>query len=219
MSATHTAAIIIVAFLTIISMVFFLDGSLSWVWIRALGAAVSVVLSGVTIFDRLLWRLPLLQGWFVERPCIAGVWKLDITSHSSQEDQKIREAGELHIKQTFSSLTVNFVIGQTCGAWEANHISKRVDGKFVVYAVYRSESLKDVRDHTQIHYGALMLKIEGPPHAPTMLDGHYWNEWGVTGDMVAIPSTSRPLFGMRARFLTFLKGRKRHIKVAQGGGT
>ena len=57
------------------------DGEpLSWTWLKSFGGAVSATVGAMALFDRWAWKKPLLQGWFVKRPILAGDWTFMIKS-------------------------------------------------------------------------------------------------------------------------------------------
>src|SRR5690606_14877320 len=48
--------------------------------LRPFGLVTTLVALVVAAFDRWLWRIPLLHGWFVRRPNISGTWAVEIRS-------------------------------------------------------------------------------------------------------------------------------------------
>ena len=87
-----------------------LDGvAVSISWLRPLTIVVGILLVLLAGFDLVLWRVSLLQGWFVKRPVIHGTWRATIRSNWIDPETGDRVgpiAGYMAIRQTFSSLSL-----------------------------------------------------------------------------------------------------------------
>jgi hypothetical protein len=56
-----------------------------------------------------------------------------------------------------------------------------LDGLYCVSGVYRNEPRYQDRTHSQIHFGALWLRVIDTP--TQMLEGHYWTDRNTAGEM------------------------------------
>src|SRR5207237_90039 len=91
------------------------------------------------------------------------------------------------------------------------------DGLYCVSGVYRNEPRFQVRDRSEIHYGAVWLRIIDEPVKKVM--GHYWTDRETAGEVeldnrqVAIPPWSG-----QAAVGPFKKGRIAGFTIAPTGG-
>ncbi len=137
----------------------------------------------VAAFDRWLWRLPLFSGWFVDRPDLQGTWRGTLRSNWVHPDTGER-VGErpiyLVVRQTFSSLSVRLMTGESSSDSLAASLVKLPSGVDVLYCIY--ESIPDlwVRDRSPIHFGGMRLQVHD---GDTRLDGHYWTDRNSVGDL------------------------------------
>src|SRR5437773_9413456 len=82
-------------------------------WLQYLSIVITIVLYAVIAFDLCLWKLALLQGWFVKRPVIDGTWKVELRSNwknLNTGDSSIASIeGYMVIRQTFSTLSMRLL--------------------------------------------------------------------------------------------------------------
>lgn len=158
--------------------------AISGKWFRPFSTVVGGVLLLLVAFDLWAWRLRLLQGWFVPRPDIRGTWRVELRS-----DWKDPESGQtiapisayMVVRQTFSMLSVRLLTAESTSVLVAAEINKAPDGTYRVAAVYRNEPALSVRHRSPIHYGALVLEVQGDP--VTSLAGHYWTDRSTRGEL------------------------------------
>jgi hypothetical protein len=153
-------------------------------WLRPLSTVITVVLYAVLAFDLWLWKLPFLHGWFVKRPVIDGIWKVQL--RSNWEDPATGKvippvAGFMRVRQTFSTLSMRLLTAESSSELVGTEIVCSTDGLYCVSGVYRNEPLFHVRDRSPIHYGAVWLKIIDEPAKKIL--GHYWTDRESAGEM------------------------------------
>jgi len=146
---------------------------------------VGTLVFALSVFDLWLWRVPILQGWFVKRPALYGTWK--VTFHSDWVDSATQQriapkVGYMAVRQTYSSLSMRLMTEESTSSLVAEGVSLMPDGTFKVFAVYRNESRIAVRDRSPIHYGAFALDVQGTPVG--RMEGAYWTDRNTRGDMV-----------------------------------
>lgn len=146
---------------------------------------VGALVFALSIFDVWLWRVPVLQGWFVRRPVLHGTWR--VTFHSDWIDPATQQriapkVGYMAVRQTYTSLSMKLMTDESTSSLVAEGLSVLPDGTFKVFAVYRNESRIAVRDRSPIHYGAFALDVQGSPAA--RMEGAYWTDRNTRGDMV-----------------------------------
>jgi hypothetical protein len=135
-------------------------------------------------FDLWAWRLRFLQGWFVPRPDIRGTWRVEL--HSDWKEPTAKEvvapiAAYLVVRQTFSTLSLRMLTSESSSELVAAEIGKAADGTYRLAAVYRNEPKLSVRDRSPIHYGAIVLDVQGDP--VKHLVGYYWTDRSTRGEL------------------------------------
>jgi hypothetical protein len=138
----------------------------------------------LVVFDRYLWRLSFLHPWFVNVPDIGGVWKAMLSSTwvNPETGETIEPImGYAVIRQTFSTLSIRLLTKESSSKLVASRIICDPDGVYSVVAVYINEPKHSVRGRSPIHYGGLVLHVQGKP--PIVLDGHYWTDRATQGEV------------------------------------
>jgi hypothetical protein len=139
-----------------------------------------------TAFERWLWKLPLLQGWFVKRPDVSGTWLVDLRSEwvNQRTGAKLDPIGcYMAVRQTLSSLNMCLLTPESSSWFIAHKITLSDDDVYQIAGVYLNNPKLPLRgDRSEIHYGAVLLDIQGFP--PESLEGHYWTDRNSRGTMV-----------------------------------
>lgn len=187
LSRLHLSVILLLA-AAIWGVMLVVEGvALSGSWFRPFSTVVGAVLLLMVAFDLWAWRLRLLQGWFVPRPDVRGTWRVELRS-----DWKDPSSGQtvapilayLVIRQTYSTLSLRLFTAESLSELVAAEINKAADGTYRVAAVYRNEPKLSVRHRSAIHYGALVLDVQGDP--VLNLVGHYWTDRSSRGELRAL---------------------------------
>jgi hypothetical protein len=153
-------------------------------WLKHLSVVVPVLLVAIGVFDRWLWRLPWLNGWFANRPVLCGTWRVDLRSEWVNPATGAKPAPiicYMAVRQTFSSLSMRLMTAESASELVAERILVAGDGVSKVVGVYVNEPKLSVRDGSAIHYGALLLEVHGDP--PSTLEGSYWTDRESRGTM------------------------------------
>lgn len=187
LSRLHLSALLLVAAALWGGMLVFEGVAVSGRWFRPFSTVVGVVLLLLVAFDLWAWRLRFLQGWFVPRPDLRGTWRVEL--HSDWTDPTTNQivgpiAAYLVVRQTFSTLSLRMLTPESSSELVAAEISKAVDGTYRLAAVYRNEPKLSIRDRSPIHYGAIVLDVQGDP--VTDLVGHYWTDRSTRGQLKTI---------------------------------
>lgn len=142
----------------------------------------SLVLSFVGItaaaFDRWLWRLPFLRGWFVQRPDVTGTWRVNLTSEwvNAKTGEKVAPIDcYMAVKQTLSTLNMRLLTPESSSWFIAHNITLSDDDVYQIAGVYINKPKLPLRgERSEIHYGAVLLDIQGAP--AKSLEGDYWTD-------------------------------------------
>lgn len=155
---------------------------------------VTVLVGAGVAFERVLWRLPWLHGWFVNRPDLRGTWRVEIRSSYVRPDTRDRGqviVGYVGIKQTLSKLQLHLMTSESESWAVADHIRPSPRGHgFQVIVVYTNEPNVHLRDErvSEMHQGAMIIETHGPSLRPKSLTAKYWTDRKTTG---TIEFTSR----------------------------
>lgn len=153
-------------------------------WLHHLSTVITVVLYVVIAFDLWLWKLPFLHDWFVKRPVIDGTWKVEL--RSNWKDPATGNTippieGYMVVRQTFSTLSMRLLTAESHSELVGTEIVCSADRQYCVSGVYRNEPRFDVRERSEMHYGAVWLRIITQP--TKQLIGHYWTDRSTAGEM------------------------------------
>jgi len=162
-------------------------------WLHPFSTVIGVLLLLLAAFDLWAWRLRVLHGWFVPRPDLRGTWRVELQSNwkNPATDSGVGPiVAYLVVRQTFSALSVRMLTAESASELVAAEINKASDGTYRLAAVYRNEPNLSVRDRSQIHYGALMLDVQGDP--VKSLAGYYWTDRNSRGELRTLARNVSP---------------------------
>ena len=184
-SKTHLTTILLFAAVTWGILLVVVSGvAVSISWLKPLSTVTGILLFLLGIFDLWLWRMPVLQGWFVKRPVIRGTWQATLRSTwVDPSTGKVIEPveGFMVIRQTYSSLSLRLFTSESSSELIGADFNTSSDGTMRIAGVYRNEPRQLLRQSSPIHYGAILLDIEGRP--ATCLRGHYWTDRNTSGEI------------------------------------
>lgn len=184
LSRLHLSAILLVAAALWGGMLVFEGVTVNGTWFRPFSTVVGALLLLLVVFDIWAWRWRLLHGWFVPRPDLRGTWCAELQSDWKNPDTDSGVGpivAYLVVRQTFSSLSVRMLTAESASELVAAEINKASDGTYRLAAVYRNEPKLSVRNRSPIHYGALVLDVQGDPVKD--LAGYYWTDRNSRGEL------------------------------------
>jgi SMODS-associating 2TM, beta-strand rich effector domain len=188
MERKHVSAIGIVTIAAFCAYLAIMGETLSLWWVGGVSITVTILGLAFWLFDKYLWRLGVLQGWFVKRPRLLGRWDVEFASDWIDPNRNERLASrraKLRVNQTFSKLLLHFETDESVGETISASIIEKEGGQYEIIGVYRNEPRLSKRDTSQIHNGALKLRVEADGSKPLCLIGHYWTDRGTKGEFVA----------------------------------
>lgn len=133
------------------------------------------------------WKIPFLQGWLVPFPNLEGTWPGEVIS--TWEDPTTNERTRpkraiLVVKQSFESISCVVFTGEADSYSTTSQINEDDDsGILRISYSYISKPKSEVRDRSEIHDGAAILKIVRNNNKPTILEGDYWTSRETTGTL------------------------------------
>ena len=185
MSRLQISALIGLALLVWIPILWLHGNQLSREYFLPYGFVVSILVVVVTIFERWIWAWKFLQGWFVKRPDLRGSWRVDLKSEwiNPETGEKVAPiVCYMAVRQSLTTLSMRLMTAESSSSLIAHEVVGENDGVFVVTGVYTNTPKLELRgDRSEIHYGALFLRVQGNP--PKSLEGHYWTDRNSRGSM------------------------------------
>ena len=183
-SRLHLSTILIIAAVLWGAVLFIAGITIKVNWFQPVSLVVGALILLLAAFDLWLWRISLLRGWFVKRPCVRGTWKTILQSQWTDP-----ETGEsppdieayIAIRQTYSMLSMRLMTEESASELLGAEIVRAGDGTYRIAGVYRNEPRLAMRERSPIHYGAMLLEVEGRP--PVRLAGYYWTDRNSRGEM------------------------------------
>jgi len=170
-----------------IAVLFFSNTALTINWnaIKKLPDVVTIYVLILLVFTKWAWKWRVFRGWLVPLPNLQGTWKgyLNSTWVDPSTGQKIPPKDVvLVIRQTFSTLScVTFTDESDAYSTTAQINQDDESGVFRISYNYINRPRSIVRDRSEIHDGAAILKIISDPKK--RLEGEYWTSRKTTGDI------------------------------------
>lgn len=183
----HLTTILLVAVVLWCGLLIIQGVAVEAAWLKPFSMVIGALLLLLLAFDKFIWRWRFLHGWFVKRPDLVGTWK--VLLKSEWIDQKTGQppppiTAYLVIRQTFSSLSLRMYSSESSSEVHGTDVVESSDGTYRVYSVYRNEPNVSVRSRSPIHYGGLILNVEGDP--AECLTGHYWTDRNSCGTVETV---------------------------------
>lgn len=152
-------------------------------YLKYLSLAVSLGYFLLVAFDRWLWRIPFVARMF-HRPVLYGTWKGQL--QSSWTDPSGKEgippiAVFLAVRQTNSSISMRMMTKESASRSLVASLEAPRGDVVRASCTYQSDPRLLIQGRSRIHYGALMLEVEGNP--ATRLTGSYWTDRDTKGEV------------------------------------
>lgn len=170
------------------------DLKLDWEAFKKLPDAMGIYLVLLVVFRQWAWRWPVFRNWLVQVPDLQGTWKGTIRSSWTDPTTGAAIPAKsvvLVIRQTFSSVSCVMYSGESDSfSTTAQIYQDDESGMFRLSYNYLNRPRAGVRDRSEIHDGAAILKIVSSPTKE--LSGEYWTSRKTTGD-IAVSFATREL--------------------------
>lgn len=158
---------------------------INWEALKKVPEAIAVYSLLHVAFTTWAWRLRMFQGWLVPYPDLQGTWEGTLESTWVDPTTSLRKPAipiVLVIKQLFSSISCTMHSQESTSFSNAAQLSSDDEsGVLRLGYNYTSRPRATVRDRSEIHDGAAILRIiRGTPVA---MEGEYWTSRRTTGDM------------------------------------
>jgi hypothetical protein len=152
--STGTTVKAVAALVTVVYLAFFVrDGLPVGEALAPYGAAVSVVTLVWLVFDRWLWKLPLIRQHVAQRPLLDGTWRGTLTPKSRDpatgEPWAASDEVYVVIKQDYSSIHIRLHTQNGSSQTITTKLERAADGAYELYAVYRYDPQLGSRETRQ----------------------------------------------------------------------
>lgn len=136
------------------------------------------------LFDKWLWKFPIIHSLFVPFPDVSGTWKGQIIS--SWNDEKTGGPIQpidafLVIHQTYSNLNLRMITKESKSDLLSGNIIHNQAGPDKIAGIYNNIPNILIRERSPIHYGGLLLEIHNGEQ--TNLEGEYWTDRNTKGTL------------------------------------
>jgi len=184
----HITVLLAIAVLTWAVVLCVQGAPLAWEQLAPFGSVVGVLAFVAVTFDRVLWRMRWLHGWFVRRPDLRGTWKVKLRSDwidPTKGTQGPPITCFMGVTQTFSTLQMHLMTPESESWLVAEAICPARSGTgYEIAGVYTNKPGLDLRgERSEIHFGAIALNTHGPEQRPDVIDGEYWTDRKTSGRM------------------------------------
>lgn len=155
-------------------------------FLKPFGIVVGAISILVTVFNKYLWALPLLRGWYVKRPDLRGTWEVELLSSwiNPENGNPIPPIKAYAVvRQSLTSLSFRLMTKESRSVLIAYSIEPQEDDAlYKLVGVYRNEPKIEFQGvRSEMHHGSFALEIHGSP--VNELQGHYWTDRGTKGSM------------------------------------
>lgn len=178
-------------------------------WLAPITPAVTVAFAGLWLFDRFIWRWPLVRR-LTGRPVLDGTWHGELASDwvNPQTDQRIPADPDvfLVVRQSFWRISVRMYTKESKSASLLAALKTADDGVHELVYVFANKPRPDVRHRSAQHYGTVVLGV--PRHRSEGFEGEYFTGRGTGGEM-----------RFRRHFKGYIESHARGQELVRSGAT
>ena len=149
--------------------------------LRPFGTVVGILMFLGWGFERFLWHLAWLHGWFVRRPDLRGTWRGEL--QSDWVDPKTQKRTPtivcyMGVVQSLSHLQMHLMTKESDSRFIADSVTPSPNCiGYQIAGVYTNKPHTHLRgDRSEIHLGGLILNTHGRTNRPETLEGEYWTD-------------------------------------------
>ena len=152
-------------------------------WLRFFSAAVFVATALLLLWDRVFWKLSLVQRTRGAPRDLSGTWKCTLTSFwedTSVGKPPAPKPAYLVVRQTASTVSVILLTDESRSVSSLGTVSGG-DGLASLDYIYLNRPDSKVEHRSRMHHGSTSLDITGVP--VTRLKGRYWTDRDSRGEL------------------------------------
>jgi hypothetical protein len=154
-----------------------------WGWLDIYSYAVAIGIALLWLWDRFLWRIPLVQQLSFAPRDISGTWRGTVKSlwtDPQTETQPDPKTAYLVIRQTASTVSAILLTDEARSVSSLAYVGA-ADGTASLDYFYLGSPDLVREDRSRMHHGSCSLSITGL--RPTRLRGRYWTDRESRGEL------------------------------------
>lgn len=140
---------------------------------------VAVVVFAWFLFERFVWRIPLLHPWLVPVPDLNGTWGGTLKSNFAGSHAQIEAF--LVVRQTLTTLRASLFTSSSVSTIISGRIVPTPEGSQLLVSVYSASARLLEQPTNRAHRGAMVLSAHTSP--ARSLSGDYWTDRGTAGEL------------------------------------
>ena len=181
-SKPHIQAVVLITVLVLVVGIWVESGNLNWTFFKACGVATFAATIALSLWERVAWKLSLVQRLdFVPRD-VAGTWKG--TLHSFWRDPQTGaspppKTAYLVVRQTASTVRVTLLTDESISRSALGALVGGVDARLDYFFLNRPDLR--FQERSRPHYGSASLNVIGKP--AERLRGQYWTDRDSRGEL------------------------------------
>lgn len=157
---------------------FFTDGpQVAGITVGRLGIVSTVLIVAIVVFDRWLWRIPLVVRLLRTGPVLRGTWKGELLSTYDNQWRPVF----LAVRQSFTEIEVRMMTEESTSETTSCQLLRKPEDLAILEYSYGNIPRATVRDRSEVHFGSARLECTG--QAPERMEGTYWTDRRTTGEM------------------------------------
>jgi SMODS-associating 2TM, beta-strand rich effector domain len=159
--------------------------------VLALSDTIPLVLLGLSIFERWVWRWPPLHPHVIPTPVVRGTWRGDLESFwIDPKTRKIPPVKTVYlaISQTMTTIHVRLLTDESASDPIVASVAKMPNGYRAIFYTYENTPSVELRRKSPPHRGGALLEIVGQP--PTGIAGEYWTDRDSKGKLTFLEHTT-----------------------------
>jgi hypothetical protein len=152
-------------------------------WLRFYSAAVLTATALLWLWDRVLWKVPVIQRLGIVPRDISGTWKGTLESSWTEPESGLAlppKAAYLVVRQTASAVSALLLTDESRSTSTLG-LASHGEGAASLDYIYFNRPDSKLQKRSRMHDGSASLTISGLP--PTRLAGHYWTNRGTQGEL------------------------------------
>jgi hypothetical protein len=187
-SRIHITAFVLIAALIWWGTLYLQGISITLKHLVPFGTVVSVLAVFWLLLDVWLWKCPILQGWFIQRPNLQGTWLVELQSDWINPETKEGIPPitcYMGVEQSLTKLQMHLMTPESESWLIANSIKKSDNGSgYQIVGIYTNKPDISIRNNrSEMHLGSISLETHGSNSYPSSLTGEYWTDRKTTGRM------------------------------------
>jgi hypothetical protein len=152
-------------------------------WLRFFSAAVLVSTGVLWLWDRVLWKIPVIQRIPPVPRNISGTWQGTLESswdNPATTEPAVTRLAYLVVRQTASSVSAIQLTAESKSSSSVGAVSSGEGMRSLDYIYFNRPGIK-VEQRSRMHHGSASLEITGRP--ATRLRGRYWTDRDTKGQL------------------------------------